>query len=65
MITLLFLVLLASAALLLPAIYAQLALRHWFRPAERLPLDEAWSLRFEDALTLGRSVQQSDGVFHD
>lgn len=32
----------------IPALCVQLALGYWYRPAERLSLEEAWALRFEE-----------------
>jgi hypothetical protein len=65
MLTVLFVALLAGVTVLLPAFYLQFALSYWFRPAERLSLEEAWARRFEDVLTLSSPVHQSDGGFRD
>ena len=34
-------------AALIPALLVQLALGYWYRPAERIALEEAWAVRFE------------------
>lgn len=62
MLTLSLLVLLAVLTLLLPAFYLQFALGYWFRPAERVSLEEAWAQRFEDVLSLAHPVHQSEGT---
>jgi len=37
------------AAALVPALCVQITLKYWFRPAERVSLEEAWAVRFEHA----------------
>jgi len=39
-------VLFASA--LIPALLVQLALSYWYRPAERISLEEAWASRYDE-----------------
>lgn len=60
MLTVSLLLLLAAFTLLLPALYLQFALGFWFRPAERVSLEEAWAQRFEDVLTLATPVHHSE-----
>jgi len=38
------------AAALVPALGVQFALKHWYRPAERMPLEDAWAARFDEHL---------------
>lgn len=49
-----FVVLVASVALfavaLIPAVCVQFALKYWYRPAERAPLEEAWAARFDEQI---------------
>jgi hypothetical protein len=47
------------AALLFPALSVQFALKYWFRPAERVSLEEAWSVRFDEHLPRPSSAFQS------
>jgi hypothetical protein len=46
------------AALLFPALSVQFALKYWFRPAERVSLEEAWSVRFDEHLSSPSSAFQ-------
>jgi len=64
MLTVSLLVLLGALTLLLPVFYLQFALGYWFRPAERVALEEAWALRFDDVL-LASHVHQSDATFRE
>ena len=65
MLTVFLSLLLGVLTLLLPLFYLQFALGYWFRPAERLSLEEAWARRFDEVLTLSSPVHQSDGAFHE
>ena len=45
-------------AALVPALGVQFALKHWYRPAERIPLEEAWAARFDEHGSSPRSAFQ-------
>lgn len=63
MLTVLLVFLLGALSLLLPVLCLQFALGYWFRPAERLSLEEGWARRFEEVLALSSLVHQSEGTF--